>query len=259
MATVPVNKRAFSLVELLVAVTILAILTSLVVINISNVRRSSRDSRRKSDVQTVTTAINQYVLANGTSFIRYNRQGCTIPTVQTGEVRTLPTATGDGCVGANGLSFGKMNLINDDSGGYGPYTARQYQPHSIMESLKLSGVLANGAQDPQAGQNPITSASARDYVLIRACSTGWQNVGARGVLFAVWTSLESQATDIESANQKTFPGGTEAGPTGQTNPYVYDFGAPNSEYDSEAYTTHGYAAGSGLTKTSFNSQCGSSS
>lgn len=58
-------RRAFTLVELLVTIGIIAILASTVVVNVSRSRGKARDARRKADLKAVQTALEVYNDENG--------------------------------------------------------------------------------------------------------------------------------------------------------------------------------------------------
>lgn len=53
-------KKGFSLIELLVVISIMAILVTVSVVSYSNVRRSSRDSRRLADLENLRQALVMY-------------------------------------------------------------------------------------------------------------------------------------------------------------------------------------------------------
>lgn len=54
------RQKAFTLLELLVVIGIIAILTSLVAVSYTNAQKSSRDSRRRQDLVTLQNAMEQY-------------------------------------------------------------------------------------------------------------------------------------------------------------------------------------------------------
>lgn len=60
----PFNK-GFTLIEILVAATILALLSALAIANFSTANKSSRDARRKADLEQVRTALELYRSQNG--------------------------------------------------------------------------------------------------------------------------------------------------------------------------------------------------
>jgi len=60
------KKRGFTLIELLVVVAIIGILATVVVVNLSGAQAKARDSKRKSDLASIQTAISLYKLDNGT-------------------------------------------------------------------------------------------------------------------------------------------------------------------------------------------------
>jgi general secretion pathway protein G len=51
------NHHGFTLVELLVSMTIVAILTSLALVSIEGARKASRDSKRKTDLEQIRSAL----------------------------------------------------------------------------------------------------------------------------------------------------------------------------------------------------------
>lgn len=54
------HKKGFTLIELIVVMAIVSILASLLVVNFSDVNKKGRDSKRKSDVQAMRTALELY-------------------------------------------------------------------------------------------------------------------------------------------------------------------------------------------------------
>lgn len=249
--------RGFTLPELLVAIAIMAILATLAVYDFSHTQRNARDGRRKGDVSAIAASLTQYTSVTGSSFIRYNKQTCNVPPIADPESFSadVQPATGDGCTGASGRSFGKMNLISADTDGYGPYTKRTYPSRSMMEALNKGGFLATASVDPSTPNGFHTDPTMRDYVLVRACSSGWENVGVGGSIFAVWTSLENVPSDQDIANAAVLAGGSKAGPVSQGSSYVFDFGSEQSEYTAGFFTAQGYAYGSATTKASPNGHC----
>lgn len=59
------KRRGFTLIELLVVIVILGILSSIVVVYVGNSRLRARDVKRKTDVKQMSSAIEQYAIANG--------------------------------------------------------------------------------------------------------------------------------------------------------------------------------------------------
>jgi prepilin-type N-terminal cleavage/methylation domain-containing protein len=59
------NRRGFTLMELLIAVSIIAILVAIGVASYSTVNKQSRDTKRKSDLEQVRSALEMYRAVNG--------------------------------------------------------------------------------------------------------------------------------------------------------------------------------------------------
>lgn len=62
------RKNGFTLLELLVVIGIIAILVSLAAVAYSTAQKSTRDSRRKSDLKAVQNALEQYYSASGFAY-----------------------------------------------------------------------------------------------------------------------------------------------------------------------------------------------
>ncbi|KKU88007.1 hypothetical protein A3A64_00020 [Candidatus Gottesmanbacteria bacterium RIFCSPLOWO2_01_FULL_48_11] len=61
----PQNLRGFTLIEILVAATILAVLAAIGLVSYGKINQRSRDSKRKSDVEQLRSALEMYRLDNG--------------------------------------------------------------------------------------------------------------------------------------------------------------------------------------------------
>ncbi|BCX14925.1 MAG: hypothetical protein KatS3mg088_608 [Patescibacteria group bacterium] len=59
------KKLGFTLIELLVVISIIGILISLSLFGIQNARKSSRDAKRKSDLESIRSALEMYKADNG--------------------------------------------------------------------------------------------------------------------------------------------------------------------------------------------------
>ncbi len=62
---IKIYKKGFTLIELLVTISIIGILLSLSFFGIQNARQSSRDGKRKSDLEAVRSALEMYKADNG--------------------------------------------------------------------------------------------------------------------------------------------------------------------------------------------------
>lgn len=70
------NKKGFTLIELLVVILIIGILATLVIINVSNARKSARDTKRVADLKSIQTALEMY-------YEKHKAYPSTIPVGQT--------------------------------------------------------------------------------------------------------------------------------------------------------------------------------
>ncbi|CAN5152987.1 hypothetical protein BH11PAT4_BH11PAT4_3890 [soil metagenome] len=243
------TRRGFTVIELTIAVAIVAILASVVTINFSQSRKNARDGVRKTDAPAILTAVSQYVQANGTSMIRlYAADGKTLQPCAVVGADPAVTATGAGCVGAGGRGYGKINAKDitganaANIGRGGGSGSREYPANgSIVDALLSGGYFDVRPVDPLSKQAATSDITARDYALIRACPNGEQHVGTRGQLFAVWTAVENRLTTSDAESIKRLPGfPTVKG----SDTYVYDFAAgTGATSGNAAFDTSGYGVG----------------
>lgn len=62
------RSKGFTLIELLIAISILAIISTVAVVSYSQVQLSARDSRRKSDLRALQTALELYYQRNSQTY-----------------------------------------------------------------------------------------------------------------------------------------------------------------------------------------------
>ena len=60
------SRRAFTLVELLVVITIIGLLSTIAVVSLSSARSKARDTKRIADIRQISTAMQMYQQDNGT-------------------------------------------------------------------------------------------------------------------------------------------------------------------------------------------------
>jgi general secretion pathway protein G len=90
------KKRGFTLVELLVVIAIIGLLTSIVVINIQQVKAKSRDSQRVANIKSIAEALtlystdfNAYPVYDG--YLEDQSNTLAIALVGAGTIKALPT------------------------------------------------------------------------------------------------------------------------------------------------------------------------
>jgi prepilin-type N-terminal cleavage/methylation domain-containing protein len=110
------NRRGFTLIELLVVIAIIGILASVVLSSLNSARASARDVIRKSDVNTIITALHLY----------YNQYGNYVQ-------------SGSGC-GSGGNGNGWFSFANGTS-----------YPQSISQCLFNAGFTSRPIADPLGG------------------------------------------------------------------------------------------------------------
>lgn len=59
------KQKGFTIVELLIVVVVIAILAAISLVAYTNIQQRARDSQRKADLKTISTAVNLYYADNG--------------------------------------------------------------------------------------------------------------------------------------------------------------------------------------------------
>lgn len=242
--------RAFTFIEVSVAVALLAIFATLITLHLTEVRRLARDSRRQSDVQTYVAALSQYLTATGTLFVTDAADKCVIQNDANGDPEQ---GIGRDCTGVSGFGYGLMNAASASVTDFGG-SNREYPRTSIAQALQNRGLITAIGTDPNYVKGGGTNQP--DYVLIRCCSnSSKQNRSKTGQAFAVWTVLERLPTDNEASNSNRACGAKVL----QQGRAVYDLGINDTDAGSvmrTAFETHGVAvANTGLQPISESSCC----
>ena len=107
------HHQGFTVVELIVAIAVIAVLATIVIITYGNYQQRTRDNVRKSNVQTIASAVKSYATWNN-SFVESATCG----------------NNGDGFMGATS---------SDAGAGAGPYAAT-----SVIGCLQAAGALDSG-------------------------------------------------------------------------------------------------------------------
>ena len=74
------KRRGFTIVELIITITIMGILLTLVVVNVSSTQVKARDDKRKSDIESIASNLESFYISgtdNSTNFARYPTVGIT--------------------------------------------------------------------------------------------------------------------------------------------------------------------------------------
>lgn len=135
------NRQGFTLIELMVSISIIAILTALATISFTSAQKKARDSRRAQDMKNLQLAAEQYVSQSGgvypgTTVVPWVIGGQTILEVLPFEPKTgytpysLNVGTSSYCICAfmeNTISGNASNSTCTLTGGTGPYFCSKNQ------------------------------------------------------------------------------------------------------------------------------------
>lgn len=150
------KKLGFTLIELLIVISIIGILAALVLTNIQGVRERARDARRKSDLNSIKTALRLY----------YNDFG-SFPTSTNGQINGCNTGS---VTCAWGSPFASTNTymnqlpLDPSSSASNPITYTYVRLTS--DSYTLTAELENGSDpDLSDSQTRCNTGTGTEYVI----------------------------------------------------------------------------------------------
>lgn len=121
------TKRAFTLIEMLVVISLIGILAALALVSFGNSQKQARDSQRKSELRQYQTALENYATKNGTLYPSYTSSTSADTTLCTKlSLTTCPTDPKD-------VSPYLYRYISNGTGG-GTDTATDYSLWTGLES-----------------------------------------------------------------------------------------------------------------------------
>lgn len=146
------KRRGFTIVELIITITIMGILLTLAVVNVSATQVKARDDERKSDIESIANNLESFFLSgkdNATIFARYPTIGITGSTtsittnLRDADIKSfLPPGTTDAALTfLPSTNVGSSPSIQSTSGVLPQPTTSQYiyQPIKSDGSVCLSG------------------------------------------------------------------------------------------------------------------------
>lgn len=155
------NKKAFTLIELLIVIAIIGILSSAILVNVTSARQRANDAKRKSDLNQIGAAYMSYFASTGSYWVPntgwlnggegwFNYQ----------EVSSYPTSMADGLIGLGYFSVAPLDpgLTHASQGtaSAGP-GARQYMKYSCAAGFAVYAQLELPSAQDQADYNKIIS------------------------------------------------------------------------------------------------------
>jgi prepilin-type N-terminal cleavage/methylation domain-containing protein len=140
-------KKAFTIIELLIVVAVIAILATLVTVNYNEQRAVARDSNRKLALAAYQTGLEQYHAAKDTYMVFLgDASNCDFSSLDTNPPNYEATvkatvATNDDCVGYKGQGWGSINRKN-------PAANYPNAKLSIADVLNQEGFMSKKSTDP---------------------------------------------------------------------------------------------------------------
>lgn len=193
------RSRAFSFVELTIAVSVLALLSTVVAVNYGTARRNTRDTALGSDARSLLAAMITRQQAEGTAFVTLKGKPCIV----SDPLRGLTPAVGTGCVGMDGFSSGRANGSSTRFGNVtvgDPGFKRTYTPVSIVDALKTDGYLRSGIVHPRS--TDLNSPLSPDYFVVLAGKDYNQSIHPKSSGIVTIAYEQENATTLEQ-NQRS--------------------------------------------------------
>lgn len=209
----------------MVTIGLIAILAALVIVTLTEQRRTARDANRQLALGEYSAALQQYYTQNRTYMLApdpcvISNGSLEYPGLGPNQDFLLPIGSGTGCVGYKGGGWGSMNRHQSAQ-------IFDYETNSIADALRTAGFLQRVSTDPRAGSAfPSQPASffkdsngpgltAFDDFILTLCSAGGKPATSRteATEFGIFTQLERDPTIINAHATKSTQecGGPETG------------------------------------------------
>lgn len=216
------NLRAFTIVELLIAVSVVAILSVVTIVNTLETRRAARDANRRSSVEAYTTAMEQWKSVS--PYKNYFVQVLGGAACAASNSANTSGATGAGYMSASNFAAGSSSCVGYLGGGAGRITRKnitnKYGTRSIADALKDAGVLNAVRYDPSVEKlatNDDAGTINNDFILTTCTTAGRPaDLPSTATEFAVYANLENAT----SGGNDTAVVKSQCG--GENSPYGWD-------------------------------------
>ncbi len=152
------KKSAFSLVELLVVISIIALLSTLITISFSNIKRNNRDSKRISDIVEIQIALEAYKFFEG-SYPNELHPGGALIGENSGNAYMIQIPQSPVYQKFNCPTDDYDYFYNNESGGYEIDFCLEGKIENYSPGIKCAifgGILDNACTPPQCGEYDVT-------------------------------------------------------------------------------------------------------
>jgi prepilin-type N-terminal cleavage/methylation domain-containing protein len=154
--------RAFTVIELLVAVSVIGIISAIVSSSLTESRTRARDANRTESVRSYSQSMEQWKTVNGTYFVYNKPVDATLPTC------TAPEGVGYMSCTAPTSTDNRAGYLGGGAGGITRKSVTDYTETSIAEVLLKSGYLSQirlDPLDPSFSDRTTSTSGYADFIL----------------------------------------------------------------------------------------------
>ena len=185
------NKRGFTLVELLVVISIIALLSTIAIVSLGSARAKARDTARIADMKQLATALEQYYADNGG-----------YPAVQA--VGTYPDWTKTIVIGK--ITSPVTNTLTSNNAAYSGIAAGTGSFGNGTGATTT--YMGNIPAYPTPGKTGATAdCSAMGAAFCYTSDTAWATAATYAGNYTMWWQLEAKNTALNGSNCTTTSSG----------------------------------------------------
>ena len=195
------HRRAFTIVEILVSVSIIGLILAIAGVNLEHSQAAGRDANRETSVKIYQQALELNRIETGSYFVDAHSSGTCAPAHSSTALATDDWHLTVQCVGRLGHSIGRMTRKGTDLTGYNPTT-------SIADALVQDGYLDAVRSDPLATSYTAADSVTKDFYLTLCTHDGHQATNANDAKeYAIRAQLEVSASTTTKNNEQHSCGG----------------------------------------------------